>query len=80
MGHIDYSLEVNAWLRQWWLQVARYLKGKLPDLRNLLCNCDKHGLGGPTRVTWEVLKAEINVCDKNFEKQKKTGIHRRHAF
>ena len=80
MGHINYSPEVNYWLKRRWLlgRVVRFLKGKTPDPRNLFRDCAANGICDPRKVTLELAEAESFVCQKKIEELRLKDLKIRH--
>ena len=82
MGHIDYSPEVNCWLKRRWLlgRVVRFLKGKTPDPRNLIRDCAANGICDPQKMTLELAEADYFTCQTKIKelKLKAPEMRRRH--
>ena len=64
----DYSPEISKWWSRRWLlkRVERYLKGKVPDPRNLFRDCKKVNID-PRTLTIDDLGVEVFIVQKKLE-------------
>ena len=48
-------------------RVDNFLKGKVPDPRNLYRDCKKHGISDPRKMIRDELDTEVAICTKELE-------------
>ena len=73
--HIEWSPEVGIWLQRRWLlgRVLLFVKGRVPDPRNLIRDCKTHNVEDLSRISPAVLHLEIHVCNLKIKDLHKTA-------
>ena len=67
-------------MQRWWLlaRVLQFMKGEIPDPRNLIQDCKKYNLEDPRLLTLAQLNLEIHVCNLQIIELYKTTPQKRH--
>jgi hypothetical protein len=68
-GRIEYFPELGTWFtRRFTLHHVRaYIKGKVPDPRNLFKKCEKQKIPRPDTMTLDDVALEISECNEKIE-------------